>query len=67
VAWVPYLERVSMVQACSGRLGGRGQGLLPVLDPRPSTRVLGRVQGTLKYPDTYSSNVEFSTLVPVTY
>jgi hypothetical protein len=43
------------------------QGMLPVSDPRPSTRVLGRVLGSLKYPTTYSSNVEFSTLVPVTY
>jgi hypothetical protein len=43
------------------------QGMLPVLDPRPSTRVLGQVLGSLKYPTTYSSNVEFSTLVPVTY
>jgi hypothetical protein len=46
---------------------GAIQGMLPVSDPRPSTRVLGRVLGILKYPTTYSSNVEFSTLVPVTY
>jgi hypothetical protein len=43
------------------------QALRPGAYPRPSNRVLGRVLGTLKYPDTYSSNVELSTLVPGTY
>jgi hypothetical protein len=39
------------------------QGMLLVWDPRPSIWVLGRVLGSLKYPATYSSNVEFSPLV----
>jgi hypothetical protein len=43
------------------------QGLRPGAYPRPSNRVLGRVLGTLKYLDTYSSNAELSTLVPGTY
>jgi hypothetical protein len=45
----------------------RSQALRPGAYPRPNNRVLGRVLGTLKYPDTYSYSVELSTLVPGTY
>jgi hypothetical protein len=43
---------------------GATQALRPYAYLTSNTRVSGRVLGILKYPDTYSFNVELSTLVP---
>jgi hypothetical protein len=64
-----YLQEWNMLRITYASKNGIcwGQGLRPGEYPRPSNQVLGRVLGTLKYLDTYSSNVELSTLVPGTY